>query len=62
METDSIFTAILAGIIIGALLAEGMGLDVWLQTFIVQVAVAATLVALVGALTRSRTSRKGVRG
>lgn len=86
METEGILTAILAGIVIGALgrliipgrqaigwiltfvlgivgafaggfLAEGMGLDVWWQVFIVQIAVAAVLVALVGALTRSGSSR-----
>ncbi len=87
METEGIFTAILAGIVIGALgrliipgrqaigwiltfalgmvgafaggfLAEGMGLDVWWQTFIVQVVVAAILVGLVSALTRSKSGAR----
>lgn len=82
MATGSIFTAILAGIILGAVgrlivpgrqaigwiltftlglvgaflggfLAEGLGIDVWWQTFIVQAVVAAILVFLVAGLIRS---------
>ncbi|HET7329025.1 MAG TPA: GlsB/YeaQ/YmgE family stress response membrane protein [Nocardioidaceae bacterium] len=85
MATGSIFTAILAGIVIGALgrlivpgkqaigwiltfalglvgafvggfLAEGLDIDVWWQTLIVQVVVAAILVLLVASLIRSRSS------
>jgi len=87
MATGSIFTAILAGIVIGALgrlvvpgkqaigwivtfalglvgaflggfLAEGFGIDVWWQTFIVQVIVAAILVFLVAALIRSKSANR----
>ena len=87
MATGSIFTAILAGIVIGALgrlvvpgrqaigwiltftlgllgafiggfLAEGLGVDVWWQTLIVQVVVAGVLVFLVAGLVRSRAGRR----
>ena len=88
MSTATIFTAILAGVVIGALgrliipgrqaigwiltfvlglvgavlggfLAEGMDIDVWWQVLIVQVVVAAVLVALVSFLIRSSvTNRK----
>lgn len=84
METGNIFSAILAGIVVGALgrlvipgrqaigwiltfalgllgafvggfLAEGMGIDVWWQVLVVQVAVAALLVAIAAFFTRSRS-------
>jgi uncharacterized membrane protein YeaQ/YmgE (transglycosylase-associated protein family) len=90
MSTATIFTAILAGIIIGALgrliipgrqaigwiltfalglvgavlggfLAEGMDIDVWWQVLIVQVVVAAVLVALVSALIRSSANKRAAR-
>jgi uncharacterized membrane protein YeaQ/YmgE (transglycosylase-associated protein family) len=87
MSTAGIFTAILAGIVIGALgrliipgrqaigwiltfalglvgavlggfLATGMNIDVWWQTLIVQVIVAAILVALVSFLIRGSVTRR----
>lgn len=86
MATGSIFTAILAGIVIGALgrlvvpgrqaigwiltftlgmlgafvggfLAEALNIEVWWQTLIVQVVVAAVLVFLVSGLLRARARR-----
>jgi len=90
MTTGSILTALLAGIVIGALgrlivpgrqaigwiltfvlglvgafvggyLAEGLDLTVWWQVFIVQVAVAAILVLLVGGLVRSSSRNRARR-
>ncbi len=87
MSTAGIFTALLAGIVIGALgrliipgrqaigwiltftiglvgafvggfLAEGMDLDVWWQTLILQVLVAAVLVLLVSSLVRSSVAKR----
>ena len=87
MSTAGIFTAILAGIVIGALgrliipgrqaigwiltftiglvaaflggfLAEGMDIDVWWQTLIVQVLVAAILVGLVSFLVRGSVTKR----
>jgi len=87
MSTAGIFTAILAGIVIGVLgrliipgrqaigwiltfalglvgavlggfLAAGMSIDVWWQTLIVQVIVAAILVALVSFLIRGSVSKR----
>jgi len=87
MITAGIFTAILAGIVIGVLgrliipgrqaigwiltfalglvgavlggfLAAGMSIDVWWQTLIVQVIVAAILVALVSFLIRGSVSKR----
>jgi uncharacterized membrane protein YeaQ/YmgE (transglycosylase-associated protein family) len=87
MSTAGVFTAILAGIVIGALgrlivpgrqaigwiltfalglvgavvggfLAEGMGVDVWWQTLVVQVVVAAILVALVSFLVRGSVNKR----
>jgi uncharacterized membrane protein YeaQ/YmgE (transglycosylase-associated protein family) len=87
MSTATIFTAILAGVVIGALgrliipgrqaigwiltfvlglvgavlggfLAEGMDIDVWWQVLIVQVVVAAVLVALVSFLIRSSVTKR----
>jgi uncharacterized membrane protein YeaQ/YmgE (transglycosylase-associated protein family) len=84
MATGSIFTAILAGIVIGVLgrlivpgkqaigwiltftlglvgafvggfLAEGLGIDVWWQTLIVQAIVAAVLVFAVAGFARSKS-------
>jgi uncharacterized membrane protein YeaQ/YmgE (transglycosylase-associated protein family) len=86
MSTATVFTAILAGVVIGALgrlivpgrqaigwiltfalglvgavfggfLAEGMNIDVWWQVLIVQVVVAAILVALVSFLVRSAVTK-----
>lgn len=91
MSTGGIFTAILAGIVIGALgrliipgrqaigwiatftlglvgavgggfLAKGLDVELWWQTLIFQVAVAAVLVALVSFLIRgSMTKRRAAR-
>ena len=90
MATGSIFTAILAGIVIGALgrlvipgkqaigwiltftlgllgafvggfLAEGLNIEVWWQTLIVQVVVAAVLVFLVSGLVRSKAASRAAR-
>jgi uncharacterized membrane protein YeaQ/YmgE (transglycosylase-associated protein family) len=87
VSTAGIFTAILAGIVVGALgrliipgrqaigwiltfalglvgavvggfLAEGMDIDVWWQTLIMQVVVAAILVALVSSLIRGSVARR----
>jgi uncharacterized membrane protein YeaQ/YmgE (transglycosylase-associated protein family) len=87
MSTAGIFTAILAGIVIGLLgrliipgrqaigwvltftvglvaaflggfLAEGMDIDVWWQTLIVQVIVAAILVGLVSFLVRGSVTKR----
>jgi len=87
MSTATIFTAILAGVVIGAVgrliipgrqaigwiltfvlglvgavfggfLAEGMDIDVWWQVLIVQVVVAAVLVALVSFLIRSSVTKR----
>lgn len=87
MSTAGIFTAILAGIVIGALgrliipgrqaigwiatftlgllgavlggfLAEGMDVEVWWQTLIFQVMVAAVLVALVSFLIRGSVTKR----
>jgi uncharacterized membrane protein YeaQ/YmgE (transglycosylase-associated protein family) len=87
MSTATIFTAILAGVVIGALgrliipgrqaigwiltfvlglvgavlggfLAEGMDIDVWWPVLIVQVVVAAVLVALVSFLIRSSVTKR----
>ena len=84
METGNVFTALLAGIVIGAagrliipgrqaigwiltfvvgligafvggFFSEGLGLDVWWQVLIVQVACAAVLVLAVGLFTRRHT-------
>ena len=91
MSVGGIFTAILAGIVIGALgrliipgrqaigwiltfavglvgaflggfLAEGMNIDVWWQTLIVQVVVAAVLVLLINGFTRSNVNKRHARG
>ena len=90
VTTASIFTAILAGIVIGALgrliipgrqaigwiltfvvgllgaviggfLAKGMGVDVWWQVLLFQVAVAAVLVGLVSALVRGSVTKRRAR-
>ena len=90
MSTAGIFTAILAGIVIGALgrlilpgrqaigwiltfavglvaaflggfLAEGMNIDVWWQTLIVQVVVAVILVGLVSFLVRGQVNNRKAR-
>lgn len=87
MGTAGIFTALLAGIVIGALgrlvipgrqaigwiltftiglvgafvggfLAEGMDLQVWWQVLVLQVLVAAVLVALVSGLVRQSVLRR----
>ena len=87
MSVGGIFTALLAGIVIGALgrliipgrqaigwiltfaiglvgaflggfLAEGMNVDVWWQTLIFQVVVAAILVLLVSSLARSNVNKR----
>lgn len=83
MDTGSIFTAIVAGIVLGVIgrllipgrqalgwiltfvlgllgafiggfLAEGLGLDVWWHTFIVQAVVAALLVLVVSGFVGSK--------
>jgi len=87
MDVGGIFSAILAGIVIGALgrlivpgrqalgwiltfavglvgaffggfLAEGMNIDVWWQTLIVQVVVAAILVLLITMLVRNSVTKR----
>ena len=90
MSTGGIFTALLAGIVIGALgrliipgrqaigwiltfvvglvgafvggfLAAGMNIDVWWQTLVIQVVVAAILVLLITSLTRSKVNERRAR-
>lgn len=90
METGTIFTAILAGIVLGTLgrllipgrqaigwiltfflglvgaflggfLAEGMDIDVWWQTFIVQAVVAAVLVAVVAGFIGSKARQRSTK-
>lgn len=90
MSVGGVFTAILAGIVIGALgrliipgrqaigwiltfavglvgafvggfLAEGMNIDVWWQTLIVQVVVAAILVLVINGFTRSNVNKRRAR-
>ena len=55
------FAVGLVGAFLGGFLAEGMNIDVWWQTLIVQVVVAAILVLLITSLTRSSVNKRRAR-
>jgi uncharacterized membrane protein YeaQ/YmgE (transglycosylase-associated protein family) len=52
------FTLGIVGAVVGGFLAEGMNVDVWWQTLIFQVVVAALLVLLVASLLRNASGRR----